>query len=236
MKNKKIQVLIYILLIVVAIIILVFALPKLFSNKKADKAGEKPAEQKYKIVKQSKSDKIIYDYKKFKTEFIKVGFEETSCNDDVISGLDPIICHAKRNIFVEKEIDDILSLTFNGEVVETMSVNLKYDGDDFKTKTLVKDANNIVNNLIDYKVDDAIIKDLLEKITKTPTELGVSTHKDSKDYRVFYNMKFVEGNEINPRYFDLSIIFYQKSTIIDLETPVTEAEKEMESSKSIMER
>lgn len=236
MKNKKNKkLIIYGLIVLLAIIILAIVVPTIVKKfKEGDSSKE--WEPRYKIVNQSKLDRILYDFNAFSDEFKEVGFDEATCNDEEVMGMDPVICNAFKTVFKDSDVEDNLALTFNGEAVETMSLRLVYDEAMFKAEAIKTDANNVINNLIDMDLDVDVVDKLVTAVTEEATELGESDFQDSGNYRIFYNLKFVAETEELPAYYDTNLVFYLKESIIGLDTPIADEEISSSTESSIMDR
>ena len=237
MKDKKVKIVIYAIIVVLVIAILALALPKMFSDSKGSKkkSGEE-AGQKYKVIKNSKQDLINYDFKDFAKDFVKIGYDEADCNDKEIVGLENVVCHGLRKTFKDYNVNDVLTLTFDGTSVVTMSVNMNYSKDDFKLETISEDVHNVINNLFNLKLNEKSVESLIKQIKEEKDTNAVSDFTESGKYKVFYNVKFVPASDVNPDYYDFNVIFYLETSITGLNTPATEAEQSSTTESSIMDR
>lgn len=238
MKDKKVKIVIYAIVVVLVVAILALALPKLFTDGKGGSKKDKKDEvvEKYKVINRSKKDLINYDFKNFAADFIKVGYDETDCNDEDVVGLENVVCHGLRKTFDKYDVNDVLTLTFDGTSVITMSVNMKYSEKDFNQKTVTTDVNNVINNLFNLKLDEKIVEDLIKQVKAEKAEEAVSEFTEDGNYKVFYNMKFEPTSDLNPDHYDFNVIFYLETSITGLDTPPTEEEQSSTSDTSIMDR
>ena len=235
MKNKKN------LIIAIIILALIFILTGIYLSLKVDSPGRKAnkvQEARYKTIRKVKDKELIlYDYKEFRADFKKIGYEEVYCNDETITGMESLLCNAKLKVIgLDNEEDDYISLKFYDKEVEDLHLKLAYQANDFELKNIARDADTILQNLINFKVDQSLIEKMISKIKENSEDTAVNENYSFGTYNVFYNIKQVEGREDIDNYYVVDILFYSKATSGHPDDIDPSRIKQEEHSQSVLDR
>ena len=211
MKNRKNLI---IGIIILAIILIIFGV---YLALKGDFIGgktTKPPVTRYKTIREANDTEIMsYDYQAFRADFKKIGYKEVYCNDETITGMEPLMCNAQLKIIgLDNDEYDHISLKFYDKEVEDLHLKLAYKANEFELKNVARDANAVLQNLIKFEVDQSLMKKMIAKIKENPEDTGVNENYSFGTYDVFYNARQVERKEDVDNYYVVDIMFFSKAT------------------------